>query len=156
MAAPAAQAHNYGWQDLLTNNVIACGVAAIALLVFSLMLRGLLKLTSLTLVVVLVLGAFWFLREAIEHRTELLPHDWVVLAEETLHSAKAKAAWHSVEAEVSHHFSENRITAGVEDSRRLLLAKLQAKAAELRKRGHKSDAEQLVRLRDSVEAWKRE
>jgi hypothetical protein len=156
LAGPSALPDSHGWQDLLTSKVIACGVSAVALLILSLLLRGLLKLTSLALVVVLGAGAYWFLREAMERHGELLPHDWVVFADKTLHSPNAQAAWRSIEAEFSHRFPNSRRDAGIDESRRALLAALGTREAELRKRGHKSDAEQLLRLRGLVEAGKRE
>ena len=150
LAAPAGASHFHGWQDLLTNKVIACGIAAIALFVISLLLRGIVKLISLAMVVVLALGAFWFLRDAWSHRAELLPREWNALADKTLQSPKAQAAWQSVQKELSHVSAETRarLSAGTDDARKSLSAMLEAKAAEMRKTGGKSEAEELLRLRE--------
>ena len=149
-AAPANASRFHGWQDLFTEKVIACGAAALVLLVISLLLRGMLKLISLAVVLVLAIGAFWFLRDAWTHRAQLLPREWLALADKTLHSQKAQSAWESVQSELSHASSEarGRLSAGTDDVRRTLTAKLESKAAELRKAGNKTDAEELLRLRE--------
>ena len=155
-AAPAGASRVHGWQDLLTDKVIACGVAAIALLLLSLLLRGMLKVISLAIVVVLAVGAFWFLREAWGHRAEFLPREWTALADQTLSSPKAQSAWQSVQSELSHASAEARarLSAGTDDARRSLAAKLEAKAAELRKAGSRTEADELLRLREMVAAEK--
>ena len=101
-ASPATTQGGYTWQDLLTNKVLACIVAAVALLIISLLLRGLLKVISLAIVVLLVLGGFWFFGDAWNHRAELLPPKWAALAEKSLESPKARAAWRSLQSDLSH------------------------------------------------------
>lgn len=149
-AAPAGASQLHAWQDLLTTKVVACVAAAVGLFIISLVLRGLLKLISLAVVAVLALGAFWFLRDAWAHRVELLPREWNALAERTLQSQRARAAWQSVQSELSHLSSEARarLSAGTDDARRSLSAMLDNKAAEMRKTGSKSEAEELLRLRE--------
>jgi hypothetical protein len=143
-AASAPQAD--GWRHWVSDKVLACGAAAIALLVLSLLLRGLLKVLTLALVVVLAAGAFYFFRDTWEHRTELLPHEWTVLAERTLDSPKARAAWQSVQADLSHlsASARERMAAGTDSARRNLQAKLEAKARELRKEGSAAEADQIA------------
>lgn len=150
MANIAAAPVHSDWRELFTGRVLACGVAAIALLLISLLLRGMLKLISLALVVVLAAGAFWFLREAWGHRAGFLPREWTALAERTLHSPKAQAAWEAVQSELSHVSAgaRGRLAAGTDDARRSLAARLESKAAELRKAGNKAEAEELLRLRE--------
>jgi len=137
-----------GWQQLLTDKVIACGAIAVALLVLSLLLRGLLKLLTLALFVVLAAGAFWFLREAWLHRAELLPHEWNAMADETLDNPKARAAWQSVQDELSSLSADTRerLVAGTDDARRTVLEKLDTRARNLRKEGSKAEAAKLDRL----------
>lgn len=148
----AAAPHAEGWRNLLTDKVLACGVAAVALLVLSLLLRGLLKVITLALVVVLAAGVFWFLRDAWNGRAALLPHQWTKLADGTLDSQKARDAWQSVESELSHLSADARarLAAGTDDARRILVAKLEAKAQKLRKEGSTAEADQLARLADLV------
>jgi hypothetical protein len=152
----AAAPHADGWRSLLTDKVVACGVAAVALLVLSLLLRGLLKVITLALVVVLAAGVFWFLRDAWNGRADLLPHQWTKLADGTLDSQKARDAWQSVESELSHLSADarSRFAAGTDDARRILVAKLEAKAQKLRKEGSTAEADQLARLADLVRQQK--
>ena len=144
--------HKGTWQGLLTDKVIACGAAAVALLVISLLLRGLLKVLTLALVVVLALGTFWFVRDAWTHRSELLPREWTALADKTLENAKSRTAWRSVQTELTRLSSETktRLAAGTDDARRTVLTKLEAKARELRKDGNKAEAADLERLADLI------
>ena len=149
-SAPVVPPHNHHWQDLLTDKVIVCGVAVVALLLLSLLLRGLLKLISLALVLVLAAGMFWFLRDAWSHRSEILPAEWVGAADRTLQSPKARAAWRSVQSELSHLSSDarKRLAGGTDDARRTLIDRLDAKARELRKAGNTTEAEELRKLNE--------
>ena len=155
-AAPVESSHNHHWQDLLTNKVIICGVAAVALLLLSLLLRGILKLISIALVLVLAAGMFWFVRDAWSHRSELLPREWLETADKTLQSPKAKEAWRSVQSELSHLSSDarKRLAIGTDDARRSLLGRLESKSRELRKAGNTTEAEELLRLRELLIAQK--
>ena len=145
-----------GWRHLFTDKVLACGVAAVALLIFSLLLRGLLKMITLAVVVVLAAGVFWFVRDGWTGRTDLLPQQWTRLAEGTIDSPKARDAWQSVEAELSQLSAEarSRLAAGTDDARRILVAKLEAKAQKLRKEGSAAEADQLARFADLVRQQK--
>ena len=144
----AAAPHADGWRHLLTDKVLACGIAAVALLVLSLLLRGLLKVITLAIVVVLAAGVFWFLRDGWTGRSELLPHEWTKLADSTLDSQKARDAWQSVQSELTKLSTDarSRLAAGTDDARRVLVAKLEAKAQKLRKEGNAAEAEQVARL----------
>ena len=129
-----------------------CGAAALALLVISLLLRGLLKLVTLALVAVLAMGAFWFLREAWAHRDGLVPPAWSALAESTLDSPAARDAWKHVETELSRLSDDarHRLAAGTDDARRTVLARIHDHARDLRRGGHKAEAAQLDRLADLI------
>ena len=153
-AAPVESSHNHHWQDLLTNKVIACGVAAVALLLLSLLLRGILKLISIALVLVLAVGMFWFVRDAWSHRSELLPREWIETADKTLQSPKARTAWRSVQSELSHLSSDarKRLAIGTDDARRSLLGRLESKARELRKAGNTTESEELLRFSELLAA----
>ena len=145
----AASAPNAdGWRHWVSDKVLACGVAAVALFVLSLLLRGLLKVLSLVLVIVLLAGAFWFLRDTWQHRAELLPREWTALAERTLDSPKARDAWQSVQSELAHlsASARERLAAGTDGARRNVQAKLEAKARELRKEGSSMEADQIAHL----------
>ena len=145
-AAAAPQAE--GWRHWVSDKVLACGVAAVALLVLSLLLRGLLKVITLVLVLVLAAGAFWFFRDTWKHRAELLPQEWTALADRTLDSPKAREAWQSVQTELSHLSATARehLAAGTDAARRNVRAKLEAKARELRKAGSSAEADQIAHL----------
>ena len=144
----AAASHADGWRDLLTDKVLACGVAAIVLLVLSLLLRGLLKVITLLLVVVLAAGSFWFLRDSWKNRSDLLPREWLTLVDGTLDSPKARAAWQSVESELATLSVSGRahLAAGTDEARRSVVVKLETRAQKLRKEGSSVEAEQLTRL----------
>ncbi len=146
--AAASAPNAEGWRHWVSDKVLACGAAAVALFVLSLLLRGLLKVLSLVLVIVLLAGAFWFLRDTWEHRAELLPREWTALAERTLDSPKAQAAWQSVQAELGHlsASARERLAAGTDTARRSVQAKLEAKARELRKDGSSAEADQIAHL----------
>ncbi|MEO6741718.1 MAG: hypothetical protein ABIP20_15855, partial [Chthoniobacteraceae bacterium] len=146
--AAAAAPHAEGWRHWVSDKVLACGAAAVALFVLSLLLRGLLKVLSLVLVIVLIAGAFWFLRDTWRHRAELLPHEWTALADRTLESPKAQIAWQSVQAELGHlsASARERLAAGTDSARRNVQAKLEAKARELRKEGSSAEADQIAHL----------
>jgi len=124
----------------------------VALLVLSLLLRGLLKILTLLIVLVLAAGIFWFLRDGVGARSGLLPREWTVLAERTLDSAKAREAWRSVESELNQLSANARehLTAGTDGARRTLQAKIEAKARELRKEGSGAEADQLLHLAELV------
>ena len=128
--------------------MLACGAAAVALFILSLLLRGLLKVISLVLVLALIAGAFWFLRDTWKHRAELLPREWAALAEHTLDSPKAQAAWQSVQSELAHlsASARERLAAGTDGARRNVQAKLESKARELRKEGSSAEADQIAHL----------
>ena len=148
VAAAAAAPRTEGWRHWVSDKVLACGVAAVGLFVLSLLLRGLLKVLSLVLVIVLLAGAFWFLRDTWQHRAELLPHEWTALAERTLDSPKARDAWQSVQAELAHlsASARERLAAGTDSARRNVQVKLEEKARELRKEGSSAEADQIAHL----------
>ena len=70
----------------------------------------------------------------------------------TLDSPKAKAAWESVQSELSHlsASARERFAAGTDGARQNLQARLEVKARELRKEGSTAEAEQLVRLAEAM------
>ena len=61
---------------------------------------------------------------------------------------KSRAAWRSIQSELSllSADTQKRLAAGTDDARRTVLAKLEAKARDLRKAGSKVEAEQIERL----------
>lgn len=154
--APGHSPSGFHWQALFTQKVMICGGAAVCLFLLSLLLRGLLKLISLVLVLVLAAGVFFFARDAWTHRSELLPPEWSVAAERTLHAPKAIAAWKAVQSEYSQLSADarRRIAAGADDVRRNLVRKLESKASELRKNGNTEASEELQRLSELLAAKK--
>lgn len=150
--AAAAAPQPDGWRHWVSDKVLWCGIAAVALLVLSLLLRGMLKVITLAFVVVLAAGAFYFFRDTWAHRSELLPREWAALAERTLESPKAREAWQSVQTELGHlsATARDRLAAGTDSARRTLQTKLEVKARELRKEGSNAEAEQIARLSESM------
>ena len=136
--------------------MLACGIAAVALLVLSLLLRGLLKVITLALVVVLAAGVFWFLRDGLGAQSDMLPHEWTKLADGTLDSQKARDAWQAVQAELAKLSTDarSRLSAGTDDARRIVVAKLEARAQKLRKEGSTAEAEQVAHFAALVEKQK--
>ncbi len=154
LAADAPHADD--WRHLLTDKVLACGIAAVALLVLSLLLRGLLKVITLLIVLVLAAGVFWFLRDGLGVQSEALPREWTKLAEHTLDSQKARDAWQAVQAELAKLSTDarSRLSAGTDDARRVVVAKLEAHAQKLRKEGSTAEAEQMARFAAMMEKQK--
>ena len=154
--AAASAPHADGWRHLLTDKVLACGIAAVALLILSLVLRGLLKVITLALVVVLAAGVFWFLRDGLGTHSDMLPREWTALAERTLDSQKARDAWQAVQSELAKLSADarTRLSAGTDDARRIVVAKLEARAQKLRKEGSSAEAEQIAQLAALVEKQK--
>ena len=154
LAAAAPQTD--GWRHLLTDKVLACGIAAVALLVLSLLLRGLLKVITLALVVVLGAGVFWFLRDGLGAHSDVLPREWTTLADRTLDSQKARDAWQAVQSELAKLSTDarSRLAAGTDDARRIVVAKLEARAQKLRKEGSSAEADQIARFAKLVESQK--
>lgn len=148
--------HADGWRHLLTDKVLACGIAAVALLVLSLVLRGLLKVITLAIVVVLSAGVFWFVRDGMGRQEGMLPPEWTRLADTTLDSQKARDAWKTVQAELGKLSGDARarLSAGTDDARRVVVAKLEAHAQKLRKEGSTAEAGQVARLAALVEQQK--
>ena len=136
----------------MPDRVLACGIAAVALLILSLLLRGLLKLITLAIVLVLAAGIFWFLRDGAgtgkPARPGLLPHAWTDAAEHALDLQKARDAWQSVQAELAKlpATTRTRLAAGTDDARRIAIAKIEARVQKLRKEGNVDEAAQLTRL----------
>lgn len=142
----------YDWHEWLSNKAFACGAAAVVLFIISLLLRGFLKVLSLAIVILLATGTYWFFRDAPERHPELLPQEWAALADKTLRLPKSQDAWKSLLTDLSHlsRDSRARLAVGADDARRSLLAKLDTKAAELRKTRHNTEAAELLRLRDAI------
>lgn len=152
----AAAPHATDWWNKLPDKVLACGIAAVALLILSLLLRGLLKVITLLIVLVLAAGIFWFLRDGTGAQSDTLPHEWTRLAEHTLDSQKSRDAWQSVQAELGKLSTDARarLAAGTDDARRVVVAKLEAKAQKLRKEGNAAEADQIAHLAAMVEKQK--
>jgi len=152
----AAAPHPEGWRLWVSDKVLVCAVATVALFVLSLLLRGLLKVITLVLVLVAAAGGFWFLRDTWNNRSDLLPHEWVTLVDRTLDTPKSRAAWRSVEAELATLSANGRahLAAGTDEARRSVVSKLEARAQELRKAGNRAEAEQLDRLAARIAAQK--
>ena len=147
-----------GAPDWLSREVLICGGAAIGLLVISLLLRGLQKLVSIALAIALVLGAVWFIRDAWKNKEKFLSPTVAAeldsLADKTLHSPQAQAAWASVKNQFSRLTSsstERAGTASTDSQRREAVAsELTTRAATLRREGNKAAADELLRFRDKL------
>ena len=146
--AAASTSHGEDWRHWVSDKVLVCAVAAVALFILSLLLRGLLKVITLVLVLVLAAGGFWFLRDTWNNRSDLLPREWLTLVDATLDSPKARAAWQSVESELASLSVSGRahLAVGTDEARRSVVVKLETRAQKLRKEGSSAEAEQLTRL----------
>ena len=155
-AAAAAAPKADGWRHWVSDKVLGCAIAAVALLVLSLLLRGLLKVITLALVVVLGAGVFWFLRDGMGAQSGTLPREWSTLAEKTLDTPKARDAWQEVQSELGKlpANARSRLSAGTDDARRILVAKLEARAQKLRQEGSTAEADQIARLAKLVASQK--
>lgn len=153
--AAAAQTSRSWWQ-MVPDKVVACAIAAVVLLLISLLLRGVLKVITLLLVLVLAAGAFWFIRDGWGGHAGLLPREWSALATKTLDSPVARDAWQSLQEELSHlsEAARARLAAGTDDARHSLVGKLDARAQKLAKEGKAAEAEQVSRLATLIEGQK--
>lgn len=157
-AASDASALYPGAPEWLSSKVVLCGAAALGLVVFSLLLKGLQKVISLALALALVLGAFWFLRDAWDHKEKFLPPALAAqldaVADKTLRSPQAQAAWASVQAQFTKLVmpkTEFATAASLDEKRKKVIAdELNQRATTLRRAGHRSAADELNRLRDRL------
>jgi hypothetical protein len=140
------------WGELPSEKAILCGTAAVVLFVISLSLRGVLRILSLAMFLALAAGAFWLLREGWELRKSILPPEWMAAAERELQSPRSQAAWEAIQTEFStlSAAARKRVAKTGEEARRALIARLEAKAADLRKSGNATEADELLRLRDTL------
>jgi hypothetical protein len=141
----------------LSREVLICGGAAVALLVISLLLRGLQKVVSVALAIALVLGAVWFIRDAWRHKDKFLSPSVAAqldtMADKTLSSPQAQAAWESIKSQFSRlsGTADRSASTVTEAQRREALAnELTARATALRREGSKIAAEELLRFRDKL------
>lgn len=134
----------------LPGEVIACALAAGVLGVLSLALRGMARLVSFCLVVVLGIGAFLLAREAWERRAEILPAGLVAFADRTLEAPSAREAWQAVESEFRRSAGSARSTPkrSAHPPRDSLLSTLEAKIRELRATGNEIAANELATLEE--------
>ncbi|MEQ1854333.1 MAG: hypothetical protein ABMA01_22410 [Chthoniobacteraceae bacterium] len=140
------------WGELPSEKAILCCAAAVILFVISLFLRGVLRILSLAIFLALAAGAFWLLREGWERRESILPPEWLAAAERELQSPRSQAAWKAIQAEFSTLSADarKRVAKTGEEARRALIARLEAKATDLRKSGNATEADELLRLRDTL------
>ena len=145
-----------GAPEWLSTRVLACGVAAIGLAILALLLKGVQKVITLLIALLVVLGGVWFIQDAWVVRAEILPPELAAelnaTAEHALENPDAKAAWKAVQAEWARAEGEarKRLTAGGDDARAAIGRRLQTKAAELRRQGKKAAAEEVARLAQKV------
>lgn len=141
-----------GAPEWVSSKALLCGAAAIGLFVLSLVLRGLQKVVLLCLAIALIAGAFWFLRDAWQNKEKFLPPSVAAqldaLADKTLRSPQALAAWDSAKAqfaELTGSKSEPK-----ENRDRVIAENLTTRASELRRQGHRTAADELLRFRDQL------
>ncbi len=146
-----------GAPSWLSREVLICGGSAIALLVISLLLRGLQKVVSVALAIALVLGAVWFIRDAWRNKDKFLSPSVAAqldtMADKTLYSPQAQAAWASVKSQFLRlsGTGERSASAPTDVQRREALAnELTTRATALRREGSKIAAEELLRFRDKL------
>ncbi len=150
---PIALALPFSTPEWLSTPVIICALAAAALLLFSLLLKGLIKVVSLLAVLALVLCICWFLKDAWQNKEKFLSPALATqldsIADRTLRSPQAQSAWEAVKEQFS------RLTApaiaGAEEARKKAIeTELGHRAASLRKEGHRTAADELLKLRDQL------
>jgi hypothetical protein len=140
----------------MTTRAGACVAIAVALLVFSFVLKGLQKLITFAAVGALILGVYWFSQDAFSQRTNNLPPALKTevdgLAARTLESTEAKSAWADLQRELTRltGAARERLRKGGDEARTTIAQRLDAHAAELRRAGKKSAAAELDRLRGKV------
>jgi hypothetical protein len=146
-----------GTPEWLSNRVILCGAVALALLVLSLLLKGLQKVLFLLIIAVACLGLYWLAQDTWHRKNDVLPPQLALefdgLARRVLVDRDAQAAWKSVQAEWSQLTGEAklRLQAGGDEARAAVARRLDAKAAELRHQSKKAAAAEVAALRSKVE-----
>ncbi len=143
--------------EWVSQKVVLCGVAAIGLLVLSLLLRGAQKVITLLISAALVVGGGLLIQDAWPRYRGVLPPELSAelesLANRALQAPQSKAAWASIQREWSQLKEEPRakLTAGGDAARKAVAARLDAKIAELRREGNKPAADELTHLRDKLQ-----
>jgi hypothetical protein len=141
-----------GAPEWVSSKALLCGAAAIGLFVLSLLLRGLQKVVLLCLALALIAGAFWFLQDAWRNKDKFLPPSVAAqldaLADKTLRSPQALAAWDSAKAQFAELTGSKSAPQGSRE--RVIAENLTTRATELRRQGHKTAAEELLRFRDQL------
>jgi hypothetical protein len=139
-----------------STRVGVCVFVAVALLVFSFLLRGLQKLATIAAVGALVLGVYWFSQDVFAPRSAPLPAALQTelngLAARTLDSPEAKVAWAELQREWTKlsGAARERLVKGGDAAREAIAQRLDARASEFRQAGKKGAAEELQRLRGKV------
>jgi hypothetical protein len=142
-----------GAPDWLSSQVLICATAAVGLFVLSLLLRGIQKVVTLVLVVVLLVGAFWFLRDAWRNKEKFLSPALSAqldsLADKTLRSPQAIAAWEAAKKKFAE--MARSVRPATDEARQNAIAEeLTTRAAALRRDGHKTAADELLRMREQM------
>lgn len=150
---PIALALPFSTPEWLSTPVILCAAAAAGLLLFSLLLKGLVKVVSLLAVLALVVCIGWFIKDAWQNKEKFLSPTLAAqldsLADRTLRSPQAVAAWESAKEQFARFTAP--VAAGAEEARKKAIdAELTQRAATLRKEGHKTAADELLKLREQL------
>jgi hypothetical protein len=142
-----------GAPEWLSMRVFVCGAVAVGLAAVSLLLKGMQKVITLLIAGTLVLGAVWLLEDAWAGRDRILPPELATeldsLARQGLKSAEAQAAWQRLKSEWAAWTGDarSRLAAGGDGARKAVALSVENKAAELRRLGKKSAADELMRFR---------
>ena len=145
-----------GAPEWLSTRVLACAIAAVGLAVLSLLLKGVQKVVALLIAAAVVLGGVWFVQDTWTGREEVLPPELAAelngLAAQTLDSREAKAAWTGLQAEWARWKGDSRarLASGGDGARAAIARRLEIKAAEFRRQGKKTAADELARFRAEV------
>ena len=145
-----------GTPEWLSNRVLICAIIAACLLVLLFLLKGLQKMIAILLAFVVVLGGYWLVQDAWLRKPGVLPPELETelngLAAQYLHHPEALEAWHSVQEEWESLPSRARVrlSSGGDGARAAVAKRLDEKAAELRRQGQKTAADQLVMFRRKV------
>jgi hypothetical protein len=145
-----------GAPEWLSTRVLICAIVAVALAFLGLVLKGMQKIITLLVAAVLILGIAWFVQDTWTGQRGVVPPELSAelngLAQQALKNPEAKAAWARIQSEWTRLSGDSRarLTVGGDRARMAIAKDLDAKAAELRRNGKKSAADELMRLRSKL------
>lgn len=133
---------------------VILGSVLLALLLVLVIAKGMAKLITFAMALLFLMCSFWVLKSRVqEYQGELLSPEWQIkiqeLAEHTIESPEAVAAWQAIRTELAALGEEAQDQGGVvaENLQKRVEALIDAKADALREAGKEKAAEQIAALR---------